>query len=434
MRISVMWERARLSSSCKLRWFFSAARPSIIEDEGDWFYASEWWGTDPDGHTVLRSNSDKGNGVVSVVAYPSSRPGVVHWPKTEQWLQQRYAQVHPELENNGQFKILGYQWRVLRFNDTTRQSTVKIMAAYRKTDPGSVYLMQQAHCLAIPYLRSMVSVGLATLASCNYNLRSAIDGKKSMRILCVGHGGGSLPLFLASKILGATIDIVEIDPLVISASIQAMGFPAFARMKSSGERLLPKPTFTDQVLWKGVHERLFLYESDAEKFIVNNCNLYDLVFIDAYDGNDNFPHKLWDPDEPFLEALKSRLHPEHGTVVVNLHSDSDILNPDGSIPSFFEQLFPMGKYVSQVCQAYKDVLTDSGSDFDEGHSGLGFIVSVPWLCNQSLVVCRGVGMDVALDTNLVLHSFTSKCLELENALNLPFSCVQYIKRGFVLIN
>ncbi|XP_043722638.1 uncharacterized protein LOC122669837 isoform X1 [Telopea speciosissima] len=433
MRVSVMWQRTRLSSRCReLRWFFSAARPSNIEDEGDWFYASEWWGTDSDGHTVLRSNSDTGNGVVSVVAYPSSRPGAVYWPETEQWLQQRYAQVHPEHESNVQFTILGYQWRILRFNDTTRQSTVKLMAACRKSDPASVYLMPQAHCLAVPYLKSMVSVGLATLASCNYNLMSAIDGKKSMRILCVGHGGGSLPLFLASKILGAIVDIVEIDPLVISASIQAMGFPAFARMKPSGERALPKPTFTDQVLWKGVHERLFLYESDAEKFIVNNSNLYDLVFIDAYDGDDTFPHKLWDPHSPFLEALKSRLHPDHGTVVVNLHADSDILNPDGST-SFFEQLFPMGKYVSRVCQAYKDVLTDSGSDFDERHSGLGFIVSVPWLCNQSLVVCRSFGMDVS-DTNLVLNTLISKCLELENALNLPFSCVQYIKRGFVLLN
>ena len=51
-------------------------------------------------------------------------------------------------------------------------------------------------------LQSMVSVGLATIASCNYDLKSAVEGKKKMRILCIGHGGGSLPLFLASKIQG----------------------------------------------------------------------------------------------------------------------------------------------------------------------------------------------------------------------------------------
>lgn len=48
----------------------------------------------------------------------------------------------------------------------------------------------------------MVSVGLATIASCNYDIISALQGKKPMHILCIGHGGGSLPLFLASKIQG----------------------------------------------------------------------------------------------------------------------------------------------------------------------------------------------------------------------------------------
>ena len=50
----------------------------------------------------------------------------------------------------------------------------------------------------------MMSVGLATLASCNYDLKSAVLGKKKMHVLCIGHGGGSLPLFLASKIQGGS--------------------------------------------------------------------------------------------------------------------------------------------------------------------------------------------------------------------------------------
>ena len=51
-------------------------------------------------------------------------------------------------------------------------------------------------------LKSMVSAGLASVSSCNYDLKSAVFGKKTMNILCIGHGGGSLPLFLASTILG----------------------------------------------------------------------------------------------------------------------------------------------------------------------------------------------------------------------------------------
>lgn len=71
--LMAMWHRARLRSTSKLRNFSTAVRRHI-EDEGDWFYSSEWWGDQSDGHTVLRSTSDKGNGVVSVVAHHSSRP------------------------------------------------------------------------------------------------------------------------------------------------------------------------------------------------------------------------------------------------------------------------------------------------------------------------------------------------------------------------
>lgn len=56
-------------------------------------------------------------------------------------------------------------------------------------------------------LKSMVSTGLASIASCNYDLVSAANGKKTMNILCIGHGGGSLPLFLASKIQGWDVHI-----------------------------------------------------------------------------------------------------------------------------------------------------------------------------------------------------------------------------------
>ncbi|KAF6156414.1 hypothetical protein GIB67_009072 [Kingdonia uniflora] len=402
-------------------------------DEGDWFYASEWWGTDsPTQNTVFRSTSDRGNGVVSVVAHPCSRPIADQWKATEIWLQKRYEDIHSENLQNEHFTILGYQWRTLRFNDFTRQSTVKIMAAYRQSDPSSIFFMQQPHILAVPYLKSMISVGLATIASSNFNFMNAVHGEKPLRVLCIGHGGGSLPLFLASKIHGAIVHIVEIDPLVISTSIQAMGFPRFAMARPSGERAFSLPETMDKVFWRGTHERLFLYESDAEKFILDSENTYDLVFIDAYDGDDIFPRSLWDPNGPFLEALKTHLHPHHGTVVVNLHADADadadMEDSNANVQS--NHLLSMGKYVSQVCRAYKDVLV--GSESDKG--GVAFKVAVPWLCNTSLVVSRGygVGDGKLLNRDLVLETLVSKSREVKDVLNLPFSCLQYIKSGFVL--
>jgi hypothetical protein len=81
----------------------------------------------------------------------------MHWAGMERWLEQRYAEVRPGCEDDGRFKILGYQWRALRFNEDTRQSTVKVMAAYRQSEPASICLMQQPHCLAVPCKNSFTN-------------------------------------------------------------------------------------------------------------------------------------------------------------------------------------------------------------------------------------------------------------------------------------
>ncbi|XP_038992331.1 uncharacterized protein LOC120115795 [Hibiscus syriacus] len=435
-----MWSRAGSRWICNMRRrLFTGGAPSRIFDEGDWLYSPEWWGSESEsesnGNTVFRSVSDKGNGVVSVLAYPSSRPDKVHWAETEKWLQQRYEEIYPGYEQSGNFKILGYQWRVLRFNDHTRQSTAKIMAAYRDTEPGSICIMQQPQCLAMPYVKSMLSLGLSTIASSNYDLMAAVHGKKRMHILCIGHGGGSLPLFLASKIQGAVIHVVEIDPVVISASVQAMGFPPSSVMTPSGSRALLESNIINEVMWKGIHERLYLYEADAEKYIVENNNLYDIIFIDAYDGDDIFPNKLWDPQSPFLNSLSDRLHPEHGTVVVNLHADSDISNPDESVSYVYQQPLPLGKYVSSVCKAYKDVLIGSECmSYWKSGCGLGLTISVPLVCNTSLVVSRGFGRSSGfVNREMVMNTLVSNSGKVDHMLNLPFSCLQYIKRDLTLI-
>lgn len=64
-------------------------------------------------------------------------------------------------------------------------------------------------CLHFADLKSMVSVGLSTIASCGYDIINAVHGKKTMNILCIGHGGGSLPLFLASRIKGEKISLTH---------------------------------------------------------------------------------------------------------------------------------------------------------------------------------------------------------------------------------
>lgn len=263
-------------------------------------------------------------------------------------------------------------------------------------------------------LKSMVSCGLTALSSSGFDISNTVNGNTTMNVLCIGHGGGSLPLFLASKIRGAAIDIVEIDPVVISASIEAMGFPASAAVERLDRTSIRQPPDADRLLWRELDSQLQLYRSDAENFIIHGSKIYDLIFIDAYDGNDIFPRKLWDVDGTFLRSLQSRLHPVHGTVVVNLHADSDVLGSKG-------------KYVAQVCKAYKEKL------------GFAFIISVPWLCNLTLVASNGVGLGkvdrgIYLNRDVMLSALVSKSNTVEHLLDLPFSCLQYIKRDFRLID
>ncbi|KAL3828298.1 hypothetical protein ACJIZ3_017100 [Penstemon smallii] len=430
-----MFNLTKSNLTYNLRRFSTAIKRRHLDDEGDWLYSSEWWSSgSSNSNTVFREISRSGNGVVSVLSHPSSKPDRCYWARTENWLEQRYAEIYPGLKHDGRFRVSGYQWRTLHFNDYTRESTVKVMAAYKEDEPGSLRIMQQAHCLAVPYVKSMISAGLATISSSDYDfIKDAIHGKQTMTILCIGHGGGSIPLFLASKIPGAVVHIVEIDPVVISASVQAMGFPSFSVMTPSGNRACPNPNPVDEVLWKGTHERLLLFNSDAEKFILESTNVYDLIFIDAYDGEDIFPHKLWDPQSPFIHALGNRLDPDHGTVVVNLHSDVD-LNVDASKPSDLTLLPRMGKYVSRVCLSYRDALLENGSS----GNGLAYTVSVPWLCNTSLVVCRGLGRGEdssgSPDWSMVLNTLMSKALEVDKLVNMPFSCLQYIKTDFTPVD
>ncbi|XP_078427796.1 S-adenosyl-L-methionine-dependent methyltransferases superfamily protein [Wolffia australiana] len=415
-----MWRQGARASWRAIRRLSVAAR-GRQEDAGDWAFSPEWWEPQSGGSTVFREVSDHGNGVVSVVAHQSSRPSSDQWPEVEKRLQQRYSKLHPESDPNAEFRVLGYQWRVLHFNDNTRQSAAKVMSAYRQSKPGSLYLMQEPHCLAVPYLKSMLSAGLSTLTSLGFDLPGAILGSKTMRILCIGHGGGSLPLFLASKLQGAIIDVVEIDPIVVAASIQAMGFPACKvnKLSAGSFNLVDMP---NQDIWPvSIPRRLSLHIADASDFLAfGGIHIpYDLAIIDAYDGDDIFPQKLWDPDGDFLRSLAARLHPAHGVAVVNLHADADIAMGGIATDWLDGEMLPMGKYVSQVCRAYKR------------HVGTAFKVSVPWLCNISLVACRH---RPAAETQSLMSGLITAGNRVEDLLDLPFPCVEYLKRGFSEIN
>lgn len=152
--------------------------------------------------------------------------------------------------------------RTLRFeHGGARQSVVKL------GDPDH---------LELPYAR----VAMAGLAVCD----------EPRRILVVGLGGGSLPMFLRKHYPAAEIDAVDIDPDVVNVARKYFGFREDAQMRA--------------------------HVGDGREFIERFRQPYDMIFLDAF-SSDSVPAHL--TTQEFLRAVRRALKPG-GVVVGNVWS------------------------------------------------------------------------------------------------------------------
>jgi spermidine synthase len=142
-----------------------------------------------------------------------------------------------------------------------RQSVVKI------GDP--------AH-LELPY----AGVALTGLSLC--------EGPR--RVLVVGLGGGTLPMFIRHHYPEAVIDGVDINPDVVEAARKHLGFQEDSRMRG--------------------------IVADGRRFIEEAKEPYDIIFLDAF-GADSVPPPLSTVE--FLRAVRKALRPD-GVVVGNIWS------------------------------------------------------------------------------------------------------------------
>jgi spermidine synthase len=150
--------------------------------------------------------------------------------------------------------------RVLRFErGGARQSLVK---------PGD------AEYLGLPYAQ-VVFVGLALCA-------------EPRRMLVVGLGGGTLPMFLRKHYPDAVIDAVDIDPDVVQVAKRFFGFRE--------------------------DDTLRAHVDDGRRFIEQARQPYDVIFLDAF-GSDRLPAHL--TTQEFLQAVRRAAKPD-GVVVGNL--------------------------------------------------------------------------------------------------------------------
>lgn len=168
-----------------------------------------------------------------------------------------------------------------KFNHITVQDTDKgerelifgdgaaVQSAVRPGQPGE---------LCLPYLR-VAMCGLAIMP-------------QPQHVLIVGLGGGSMPMFLRRVWPNLTIDVAELDPVVVEVASRFFDF-----------RTDPK---------------LRVHVGDGRAFIERTRTQYDIVFLDAY-GEDSIPYAL--ATKQFLQAVKRIISPK-GLVVANLWSSS----------------------------------------------------------------------------------------------------------------
>ena len=108
------------------------------------------------------------------------------------------------------------------------------------------------------------------------------------RIMIVGLGGGTMPMFLRNYYSDATIDAVDIDPDVVHVAKEYFGFREDEKMRA--------------------------HVGDGRQFVESAREPYDVIFLDAF-GTSNVPPHLTTVE--FLRAVRRAVKPG-GVVVGNV--------------------------------------------------------------------------------------------------------------------
>src|ERR1043166_4906390 len=117
---------------------------------------------------------------------------------------------------------------------------------------------------------------------------AAIYPPEIKRVLVLGLGGGSIPVYLHRFLPEATIDVVEIDPGIIAAAKKYFGVRETSR--------------------------LHLFESDGRVFLNRHREPYDIIMVDVFSGSYIPFHMM---TREFYQLVRSRLNP-HGVAAMNI--------------------------------------------------------------------------------------------------------------------
>lgn len=199
------------------------------------------------------------------------------------------------------------EWRVLRFQPSEGTSNlIQSVAKVCIAPAGSCEPLerQRGDCLALAYTKTHVAVILATLQALGAPVVPR-GFSPSLKILCIGLGGGSVPSFLTETLPHCEVDVAELEPAVLLAASRAMGFVQSPRLSVT--------------LQDGVS-----FAKHAIARSVNPDGVYDAVLIDAYDAAGNVPEALWSRDTGIACTLGEGLLKRHGVIATNFLPDADV--------------------------------------------------------------------------------------------------------------
>ncbi|CAE7414882.1 speE [Symbiodinium natans] len=197
------------------------------------------------------------------------------------------------------------EWRCLRFlrSGGLIQSVTKVVV-YPNDDPVPRI---QGHVVPLAYTKSFATVVLAALSAMGVPVlpRKAMKAKEPLRILCIGLGGGSVPSFYAESLPHCQVDVVELEPAVVHAAKEGMGFREWHNLRVFVEDGVTFAQQKVQARPRGV-------------------GVYDAVLVDAYDPDGNVPEALWSRDGGLVEALSDGLLRPCGVVATNFLPHVDL--------------------------------------------------------------------------------------------------------------
>ncbi len=150
----------------------------------------------------------------------------------------------------------------------------RILYFSRTRGAQSSMIIDEPNRLALSYLRTLTAAA------------AAHEDPKD--VLVLGLGGGAIPKFLKTHYPDINVDVVEIDPDVVTVAQEYFAFQPSANMRVFA-----------------VDGRLYLREVPKQ---------YDVIFLDAY-GSDRIPFHLTTIE--FFELVSRRLKP-NGIVALNL--------------------------------------------------------------------------------------------------------------------